>query len=758
MTTVTLTGSGNVGEVSSWSVTEAVAPAVAGDPTPSVGSVSVTAAKTDDSKYATNNDLVLDVPDFGSIDATVSDVSLTAASASLSGTTVLQRFNADFPIQPAQGGTLRAAADQLMQLSGSQYCTLTYPEGRYWSLQGHSAGFDANGAVVEYSDNSGYTIEFNAGFGTTYVRPAFRIDGGLVAETFTWNGSRGQYYATAVDGNGMDLSVGTNQHLMFKFDPSVSAQVILAGGPDDSNTSTGMYLVCEYSQAFDRLQITGDVRTGGILTPVSVTGSATGFSTASEMQMVIYARFTTATNLAIKMSVVSTTNYSVVNTITTNIATVQPEYFTPWIASGRIRGVYQANLSGDNVATLVGANYEVTDRGYRSVSSDSGPGPNGINSPIGGRTMNGWEYLNQVATARGCEISASGSDVVLRSRGALAPIELPSSEVSGLQISSIAAGLNVDVVVYDNSVATGGATPTNPMPNVLSSIIPLSSGILYDAEESDETWTVNANETKTVRISLGQASAQFVLNPYPSLEWNDPAGWLASKGVTEFGTYVVSGSDNLPISPQQWIDFGGGVFAEVSDDPRFVDVTFVGPSPIPGVTEPYSFSISDGSTNYPSLTIAGRGITSSPSTLRIPTGASSTTNEVAATVDNIAVGSVEQGHDVGSWAAAKAAGSWQTITFSIPTVHLISWDYTPPSTLTNGGVFGFSAGSLFRLGDAILRVDSVNIGRVSSTVTASYYTTVSDFDTAWMGQDYADFDALWLGFDFSDAKVSPLRT
>lgn len=758
MTTVTLTGSGNVGEVSSWTVTEAVAPAVAGDPTPSVGSVSVTAAKTDDSKYATNNALTLDVPDAGSIEATVSDVSLTAASATLAGTTVLQRFNADFPIQPAQGGTMRAAVDQLMQLSGSQYCTLTYPTGRYWSLQGHSAGFDVNNDLVEYSDQSGYTIAFNSGLSTTYVKPALVIDGGLVADTFAWNGSRRQYYATNIDGNGMDFGVGTNQHLMFKLDPSVSAQVILAGGPDDSNTSTGFYLVCEYSQPSDRLQITGYARVGGLNTAINVTGTATGFSITDEMQLVIYPRFTTGLNLAITMSLVSTTNYAVVNTLSTNISTVQPQYFTPWIATGRIRGVYQANLTANTVSTLIGANYEVTDRGYTSTSSDVGPGANGLNSPIGGRVMNGWDYLNQVATARRCEVSASGGDVVLRSRGSLAPIDLPTGDISGLQISSTASGLSVDVTVYENAVVAGGAGPTNPMPNVLSSIIPLSSGILYDAEDAETTWTVEANERKTIRVSLGEASAQFVLNPYPSLEWNDPSGWLTAKGVTEFGTYVVSGSDNLPINPQQWLDYGGSVSAKVSDDPRFVELTFVGPSPIPGVNSPYSFSISDGSTNYPSLTIAGRGIISSTSTLNILTGASNTTNAIAATVDNIAVGSIEQAHDVGGWAAAKAAGSWQTISFSIPTVNLISWNYTPPSTLVSNGAFGFSAGSLFRLEDAILRVDSVNIGRVNSTVNATYYTTVGDFDPAWAGQDYADFDALWSGFDFSDAKISPLRT
>lgn len=758
MSEVTLTGSGTVGDVASWSATEGSSPAVPGQSSAPVGSLTVTAAKTDESKFAVNNQMTFASSSAGETTATVNAVALTAASATLTGTSTLQRFNADFPIQPCQGGTMLAATDMLMQFSGSQYCTLTNPSGRYWSLQGHSAGFDVNNDVVQYSDTSTFVAEYNAGFAVWYVRPDLRIDGGLTASTFSWNGTRGQYYATSVRGNGVDLSVGSFPHVMFTFDPTVSARVVFAGGPDDSNISTGFYLTCEYNQPNDRLQISGYARVGGINTSISVNGSATGFSTINEMVLAICPRFTSSSELEIDMAVVSTTNLASVSTLSTTISTVEPDYFTPWSATGRVRGVYQASLASEGVSALVGATYQVSDRGYYAEPSDGGPATNRINEPFGGRTMNGWEYLNQVATARGCEISLSGSTVILRSRGSLAPLELPVEEVSGLQISSIAAGLSVDVVYRESEVIPFGVGPTDPMPPVTSGIVPTSAGIIYDAFDSNTTWTVEPGQVVKVRVALDSAVASFAVNPYPSKYWDDPASWLAAKGVSEFGTYIVSGSDNLPIPFQEWLDYGGAVTAAVSDDPRFLDVTFVGPQEIPGVATPYSFVVSDGSTNYPAFTVAGRGVSSIESTLNILTGASNTTVAVANTVDNIAISNIEQAHDVGSWAASFAAGTWQTISFSIPTLNLVSWDYTPPSTLVNKGAFGYSSGSLFRLGDAILRVDSVTLGEVSSTVSASYYTTVGDFDGVWSGSTVGDFDALWASYDVSDVKVSPLKT
>lgn len=766
-TEVTMTGSGTIGPVSSWSFTEGASPAVPSSPTPNVGTLSLTAAATDESKFVVNNAITVESDDIGSVEGDVSSVSVGYTAATLNVTSALQRFNADFTILPVTGGTLRQATDLLMQLSGSQYCNLAYQSGRYWSLQGHSQGFDFRGDPVEYVDNTKYTASeyYNNGTGQMepYVAGEILMDGGLFAAGFFgFPFTRNRYYAsTPVLGNGIDLSVGLHPIVAFKFDPSVSASITIAGGPDDSNTSTGFYLVCSYSQPDDRLEINGYARVGGISTVISVVGSATGFSTIHDMQMVLYPRFTAFGTLTVDLHVVSTNNYSTVNSITTTISTTATDYFTPWEATGRVRAVYQCDESSDITSVLTGADYEVSDFGYTSTGTvNSG----GAGSMIDGARMNGWEYLNQVATARGCEIAVSGTTIVLRGRGELGEVQVPAESAESVDISSQTVGLSVDMQYTGaTKLSTIGSGPTNPMPPIQASlwgadIFPMRCANLYDALPNDQKWTVDEGKTVTVRVELDTATAVFVANPRPSIFWDDPDEFLAQKGVSEFGTYVVSGSDNLPIPGEEWLDFGGSVTARATDDPSIVELTLVGPAEIPGVPGPFSFSVSDGATDYPALTISGRGIAVDPKVLNILTGAARTTVAVASTVNNIAVATVEQAYDVGSWAAALASGSWQTVRLTVPTANLIAWDYIPPTTLTRLGAFGYSAGSLFRIGDAILRVDSVTIGKVSSTIDASFYTTFGDVDAVWAGETVGDFDTSWNTYDFGDIKIAPLRT
>jgi hypothetical protein len=759
-TEVTMTGSGTVGPVSSWSFTEGSSPAVPNAPTPNVGTLTLTAAATEDSKFVINNAITVESDDIGSVEGVASSVSVGYTAATLNVTSALQRFNADFTIFPVTGGTLRQATDLLMQLSGSQYCNLTYQSGRYWSLQGHSQGFDFQGNPVVYADNTQYNASEYYSTVTAqmepYVAGDIQMDGGLFAAggfSFT----RNRYYATApVLGNGINLSPGQNPIIALKFDPAISSTIVVAGGPDDSNLSTGFYLACGYSQPNDRLEINGYARIGGINTSVNVNGSTTGFSAIDDMQMVVYPRFTDANTLEIDLYVVSTDDYSTVESLSTTVSTVLPDYFTPWSATGRVRAVYQCDEGSDITSTLTDADYEVSDFGYTSTSASS---TNGAGSVIDGARMNGWEYLNQVATARSCEIAVSGSTIVLRGRGELGEVEVPIEAAESIEVSSQSPGLSVDVRYTGASLfGTTGSAPSNPMPPISADIYPMQCVNLYDALQNDQKWTVNAGQSVTVRVEVDSASAVFVGNPRPSIYWDDPDQFLAQKGVTEFGTYVVSGSDNLPIPGEEWLAFGGSVTARPTDDPGIVELTFVGPAEVPGVPDPFSFSVSDGATDYPALTIPGRGVSVSPQTLNILTGAAGTTVAVASTVDNIAVATAEQAHDVGSWAAALASGSWQTVRLTVPTVNLIAWDYTPPTTLSRLGAFGYSAGSLFRIGDAILRVDSATIGKTSSTIEASFYTTFADLDAVWAGETIGDFDTTWATYDFGDIKIAPLRT
>lgn len=242
-TEITMQGSGTVGAVSSWSFTEAASPTIAGESNPNVGTLSIAAASTDESKFIVNNAVTITSDEIGEVEGTVSSVTVSGPSASLNVTSALQKFNADFTILPVTGGTMTQAADLLTQLSGTKYCTLNYASGRYWSLQGHSQGFQNDGSPVVYADNTAYKSSTYYSIPMAdflpYVAGSLEFDGGLFASGL-FSFTRNRYFSSSsLLGNGIDLSVGRHPIVMYKFDPSVSSFVTLAGGPDDSNTSTG---------------------------------------------------------------------------------------------------------------------------------------------------------------------------------------------------------------------------------------------------------------------------------------------------------------------------------------------------------------------------------------------------------------------------------------------------------------------------------------------------------------------------------------
>lgn len=336
---------------------------------------------------------------------------------------------------------------------------------------------------------------------------------------------------------------------------------------------------------------------------------------------------------------------------------------------------------------------------------------------IPGWNTTGWDVLKQIATAYGIEFTWVNDGIVCRDLGTV-ELSLDNVEAGSVSLSlnSQGSGRSVD---FKNYNTTSGFNIT-----------------LWDAFVAGNTLQVNANETTTVTIqtdSYPTTVAQPIVSDATAL----PAG-----------QYRVSGSDNLPVVAAQWTAFGGSVTVAINPDtPGALDITIKGPSPIPGVTGPYSLAVSDGATSYPQFSVIGSGVVTDPETVNILSGAdhAKVTQEVAFSVDNICHANRTLIYDRCTWALTIASG---------PTLSL---DATVPTRDIAG--FGLTAGSLVSFKESQYRVVTADIGNEWTQITASRHITVGEFDAfmAAAGVQVGEFDTFWDGNECEDLKIKTLR-
>lgn len=260
----------------------------------------------------------------------------------------------------------------------------------------------------------------------------------------------------------------------------------------------------------------------------------------------------------------------------------------------------------------------------------------------------------------------------------------------------------------------------------------------YDARaDSNRVLSVKANETVVTTVTL---------NGTPSVLTQPKRRVTAPTGTMPINQYVVSGATGTVITADQWEDYGGSLKIAISPTvPNSADITLVGPTAdIPGNAGPYKLAYTASGTDYAALNIGGSGVLISNQTLKLQTGADplKVTNEVAKTVTNPFIDTLQRAYDRGIWTASTAAGPTVTLSGSIPVSALSS--------------FGITAGSLVSYRDSIYRITDCTIGNLGVNFTAVRHVTVEDVDTVWAGETVGDFDAAWSDNDVSDTSIMPL--
>lgn len=292
---------------------------------------------------------------------------------------------------------------------------------------------------------------------------------------------------------------------------------------------------------------------------------------------------------------------------------------------------------------------------------------------------------------------------------------------------------NGSIVPYfdgSSAGATWGGTANNSISFVA---IPAENDFYNAFKDNNTIYSAAAGESITTVIQTKNFPT-YLAQPTQTTVLPNPVG-----------TYYISASDNLPVSAQQWSDYGGSVRVAIGEIPGTIELTLTAPPvEIPGVPSPYSLAASDGSSQYATLSIAGTGVIANPGTVNILTGAdpNKTTVQVATSLDSPFVINLATAYDCAAWIAVDAVGT-ATLQATIGTHQLKG--------------FGLTQGSLISYKNSVYRVTSATIGAAVTTITAKWYVTANMRDNLWNGSSAATFDTFWSGYSAGDIQIAPLR-
>ena len=260
----------------------------------------------------------------------------------------------------------------------------------------------------------------------------------------------------------------------------------------------------------------------------------------------------------------------------------------------------------------------------------------------------------------------------------------------------------------------------------------------FKASISD-SMQVEAGETLRKRFTVN-ASFSSVNQP-TCVEQIDRTFPAPYEGLT--GEYVIVGTDDLPIKPQEWIDNGGSVTVELVDengdslDPGQIELVITAPE-LTGLAQaqddqaianaPYKIGVeSSGGKEYPALWLTGTGVFYEKKDKLFLTGSSNeyTSKTEGPTVDNIFITNSFNLSSRGVAAAQAHCG---------PKIRL-------NPDLASGIEFG-QFGSTIKLGLNEYRVETANFNNSLVSISSSAYFTINDWNQIWGGdltfQDFND--------------------
>lgn len=734
--TVTTTGSGAIGDVEAgWSVQEFATPVNPNDRAGGTGLVSFAGPDQGEGVLLINNASTASESRLGDVSGVIRTVTKTGQRIACTQDTLLARYDATYTMPPMIAGSVPAALELAEQVLGTNLCNKT--TGVFWSLNGHGVGFDANGAQAE-AQTGRFSVLFSSGSASlltaTYSPRWFYVN--AQNPTTVSNSSKiwmqsiaGSNFSPAPTGTAPIMPGLSRLACKIRISNGNNWSMYFSGSPQSANEGTGFYVTVTVSWSANTISYTGESWGGGIATPISGSASIAGLNRDTELALFMdYGKSDGRSQLNVQIC--NTSNYSSAVSLLVDCATFTP-YAGPWQITGRTRALW---MDYDT-------NFTLQTRAEWEVASGLTIPAATLGEPVLGWRGTIWEWLQQACAVNNADGTnweiAVVNNVVTARRSLARALDLGNYEgTPTINPSNIQPGRQIDIAYASATVATEVISRDLSGAGLPLTYDTVTRTEVYDARSDDNRiLSVGAAETNTTTVQTN-AYLTAILQPSRTTTF-----------IPGQGTYYIIDSTGLPIVANQWEDYGGSLSVAINaDNPGAIDVTLVGPrEEIPSTTAPYSMAVSDGENQYAALSILGSGIVADPKTLNLLTGADpdKVTQQVAFSITNPFINTVEQAYDSGIWASLDGSGPRVGLSISVPTADIDG--------------FGLVAGSLIHYADCDYRVASATIGRLRTQLECVRHVTVGNFDDAWAGETVGDHDTAWDGYLCEDQVILPYK-
>lgn len=328
----------------------------------------------------------------------------------------------------------------------------------------------------------------------------------------------------------------------------------------------------------------------------------------------------------------------------------------------------------------------------------------------GGR-INLWDTVKELAAIHRIDIWVEGQTVVFDNLGSnkVAPKDVLTEGWSA-DISNIANW--VEIIWYEPTVESYWERDLEYYPrggNEDATILQADAGEVVETELDVEAWVTSVNQPECV-------------------EWVDNRTYDDSQGV-----YSVVGNDSLPIMPAQWLDNGGDLKVELTDDSSIVKVTLTGAN-LPELA-PFRIAMSSGN-HYNSLHLTGWSMPWRERTTKVYTGAGSelTSQETGAQIETRHIQDLSKAYDVAYRVARAYSG--------------------PNLGLDVDTVDGIEVGSIIPTPEANFRVEQRVMGPLSAQVRTGEASLFEDFNEVWEKVFEDSYTHEWLGTPDDSASLA----
>jgi hypothetical protein len=749
---VSMTGTGTVGDIApGWAINESTNSLTIGQRTAGTGSVSFTAKSTDDSLLVINNNSIADVGVLGEIHGVVQSVNQTGLTCNVTQSTYLDTFNTEVSVPPISVGGSLAWFDALGKAikGGSPRRDYRQPlyEGSelwpYWKTGQATYGFPFDNSPMDNTET--YSIDnifrkstrFPSGYRYGYSYENNDLPGSL-----GWNDSSTEpllpyfditsyvdEFGNSTIGNYVfQLAVNiiedyTDLRLYVKVGSAESAPSysnVFAMTVDGTNDIATIFdLETETARTVDLSSLD---HSGPILISFNITTRAiSGIPPVAYSTLDVFAKDLNDT------TVLATGTF--------------PEIITEW-------GGSNLYVVGDYInATIAYVNFfrTKTPRNTRPATVYFVPqnSPNLLNINTDGFTPTyfgpypatsgiAWDLIEDLANAENFQVSTIGDTLYIR-------------DTANSIFNTFGSGI-LDIANRTPIATNPTSTLSGSKINIAYNNAEFINGVVYDARaDGNNVISVNAGES-TVTSVKWEIDPISLIQPTRYLATGTGSGAVFT-GPLPDGTYFVSDSTGLPISANQWEDYGASLTVNIDpNDNSAIQITLKGPRiEIPSTTGPYSLEANDGVGSFATLKISGSGVFSGDNQLQLITGIDSDkySRKTVNTISNDFIITEEQAYDRGIWASQKASGPVVTVNFSIPTSSI--------------NFVGLTCGSIFNYNNSTYRVISSTINNSSVSITAERYVLVSFVDYLWGSRSVEDYDAEWGNYECQDQIIFPYK-